>query len=385
MRIARDVAGFSLGEADILRKAMGKKNAEVMAAQRARFVEGAVARRVNEKKAPKLFELIEHFAGYGFPKSHSTTYALLAYQTAYLKANYPRHFAAALLTIEAANTDKLALYIGECRDRGIAVLPPDINESQLHFTVVPEGVRFGLTAIKGLGEGAILAMLDTRSRVGRITSLHQLCEELDLRAVNKRVLEALVKSGACDTLIPQGVAASAGRAKLLAAVDSAIEHGSRTQRDREDGQADLFGGADDEARRAGDHPLARRGRRGPRWSCSQHEKEALGLYLSGHPVDRYADDLRTFGARTVGDLVLAELPQPADGTPGRLLVEDVHVGGIISGFRPLKTKKGDRMGVFTLEDAQGGVEVVVFPEPFGRYGTLHRERRAHRRARPLRA
>jgi DNA polymerase-3 subunit alpha len=366
MRIARDVAGFSLGEADILRKAMGKKNAEVMAAQRARFLEGAARNKVNAKKAVKLFELVEHFAGYGFPKAHSTTYALLAYQTAYLKANYPRHFAAALLTIEAANTDKLALYIGECRDRSIAILPPDINESHLHFAVVPNGVRFGLTAIKGLGEGAIRSILDVRSRTGAITSIHQLCEELDLRLVNKRVLEALVKSGACDGLVPAGVTTRLGRARLLAAVDSAIEHGSRTQRDRDQGQADLFGG--DEAGLA----LIRL----PdaiAWTEMEllgQEKEALGLYLSGHPLDRYADALRAVGARTVGDLVLAELPAAADGVAARLVDEDVHVGGIITGFRPLKTKKGDRMGVFMLEDAQGSVEVVVFPETFARTATL---------------
>jgi DNA polymerase III subunit alpha len=368
MRIAAVLAGFTLGQTDVLRKAMGKKDPKVMAKQREAFLAGARSKGISEKKAAKVFELMEYFAGYGFPKAHSTAYAFLAYQTAYLKANYPRHFAAALLTIEAANTDKLALYIGECRDRGIAVLPPDINESQLHFTVVPEGVRFGLTAIKGLGEGAINCIIETRTRVGRITSLHQLCEELDLRAVNKRVLEALVRSGACDSLIPQGITLGASRAKLLAAVDAAIEHGNRTQRDRDQGQADLFGGSDD-----GGGLTAIRLPDVRAWSemeLLQQEKEALGLYLSGHPVERYADDLRAFGARTIADLVLAELAQPADGAPGRLLVEDVYVGGIISGLRPLKTKKGDPMGVFTLEDAQGSVEVVVFPEAYGKYRAL---------------
>jgi DNA polymerase III subunit alpha len=367
MRIAAVLAGFTLGQTDVLRQAMGKKDPKVMAKQREAFLAGARAKGISEKKAAQVFELMEYFAGYGFPKAHSTAYAFLAFQTAYLKANYPRHFAAALLTIEAANTDKLALYIGECRDRGIAVLPPDINESQLHFTVVAEGVRFGLTAIKGLGEGAINCIIETRTRVGRITSLHQLCEELDLRAVNKRVLEALVRSGACDSLIPQGITLGAGRAKLLAAVDGAIEHGNRTQRDRDQGQADLFGGSDD-----GGSLAVIRLPDVPAWSemeLLQQEKEALGLYLSGHPVDRYADDLRAFGARTVADLVLAEL-SPADGAPGRLLVEDVYVGGIISGLRPLKTKKGDPMGVFTLEGAQGSVEVVVFPEAYGKYRSL---------------
>jgi DNA polymerase-3 subunit alpha len=364
MRIASELAGFSLGQSDMLRKAMGKKDPKVMAKQREAFMAGARGKGVNEKKATKIFDLMEYFAGYGFNKSHSTAYAFLAYQTAYLKANYPRHFAAALLTIEAANTDKLALYITECRERGIAVLPPDINESQLHFTVVPEGVRFGLTAIKGLGEGAIHSMLEVRAASGRITSLHQLCESLDLRLVNKRVLEALVKSGACDTLIPQGVKLTAGRALLFGAVDGAIEHGSRTQRDRDRGQADLFGGGDD-----GGLSIIRLPDTAP-WTEMEllgYEKEALGLYLSGHPIDRHADDLRLFGARTVGDLTLGELPPSTDGSPGRLQIEDVHVGGIVSGLRPLKTKKGDAMCVFALEDYQGTLEVVVFPETYARY------------------
>ncbi|MEW6321794.1 MAG: DNA polymerase III subunit alpha [Acidobacteriota bacterium] len=368
MRIASELAGFTLGQSDVLRKAMGKKDPKVMAKQRDAFMEGARKRGVNEKRAAKIFDLMEYFAGYGFNKSHSTAYAYLAYQTAYLKANYPRHFAAALLTTEAANSDKLALYVAECRERGIAVLPPDINESQLHFSVVPGGVRFGLAAVKGLGEGAVLALLDLRARIGRITSLPQLCEEVDLRIVNKRVLEALVKSGACDGLVPQGVPLGAGRARLFGAVDAALEHGSRTQRDRDRGQADLFGGDAD----GGGITIIRLPDAAP-WSemeLLQHEKEALGLYLSGHPVDRHADDLRLFGAKTVGDLVTADLPAGGDGAPARLLVDDVHVGGIVSAYRPLKTKKGDRMGVFMLEDHQGAVETVVFPETFARCGSL---------------
>jgi DNA polymerase-3 subunit alpha len=367
MRMASVLAGFTMGQSDVLRKAMGKKDPKVMAKQREAFMTGALAKGINEKKASKIFELMEFFAGYGFNKSHSTAYALLAYQTAYLKANYPRHFAAALLTIEAANTEKLAVYIAESRERGIAVLPPGINESQLHFTVVPEGVRFGLTAIKGLGEGAVRAIIDVRQRAGRITSLHQLCEEIDLRVVNKKVLEALVKSGACDGLIPTGVPLPAGRAKLFGAVDSAIEHGNRTQRDRDLGQSDLFGGGEE-----GGLAIIRLPDSAP-WTEMEllaHERDALGLYLSGHPIDRHAANLRAFGAKTVGDLTMAEIPQSTDGSPGRLVIEDVYVGGIVSGFRGLKTKKGDPMCVFTLEDHQGAVEVVVFPEMFGRHRQL---------------
>ena len=371
MRIAAVLAGFTLGQSDVLRKAMGKKDPKVMAKQREAFLEGTRKKGISEKKATKIFELMEYFAGYGFNKSHSTAYAFLAYQTAYLKANYPRHFAAALLTIEAANTDKLALYIAECRDRGIQVLPPDVNESQMHFSVVPEGVRFGLTAIKGLGEAAIQAIVDVRGRLGRITALHQLAEELDLRIANRRVFEALVKSGACDSLVPPGpdgrpVPPAVGRARLTRGMDLALEHGARVQRDREQGQANLFGEAVPTSADAPDGAVPD----GPPWTEREwlaYEKEALGLYLSGHPVDRHAADLRAFGARTVGDLLAAELPEAEEGAPGRLVIEDVSVGGIVSAIRALKTKKGDPMAVFTLEDLQGSVEVVVFPETYGRF------------------
>src|SRR5687767_7802559 len=293
MRIAQTLAGFTMGQADVLRKAMGKKDPKVMAKQRDDFMAGAKKQGINEKKAGKIFELMEYFAGYGFNKSHSTAYALLAYQTAYLKANYPWHFAAALLTIEAQNTDKLAMYLGECRERGIPVLPPDINASQLPFSVEPgRGVRFGLTAIKGLGEGAIQSIIEARTALGgRIPSLHALCEVLDLRLANKRVFEALVKSGACDSLIPNddvvarllaGTAEKAvlqhWRARLFAGIDSACEHGSRTQRDRELGQTDLFGGGSDDSGPAV-VPLPSV----PDWTEIEqlnYEKESLGLFWS---------------------------------------------------------------------------------------------------------
>ena len=243
MRIAAVLAGFSMGQSDVLRKAMGKKDPKVMAKQRAAFMEGARANGINEKKAAKIFDLMEFFAGYGFNKSHSTTYALLAYQTAWLKANYPRHFIAALLTIEAANTEKLAMYLGECRELGVPILPPDINSSELAFSVVPDGVRFGLGAVKNVGEGAVLSMLAVRKERGRIDSLYTLCEDVDLRLVNKRVLESLVKAGALDSLVAGNEPPSIRRARLFAAVDRALEHGGRHQRDREKGQSQLFGGA----------------------------------------------------------------------------------------------------------------------------------------------
>jgi DNA polymerase III subunit alpha len=410
MLIAQALAGFTLAQADMLRKAMGKKDPKVMAKMRADFTDGATAKGINEKKATKIFDLMEYFAGYGFNKSHSTAYAFLAYQTAYLKANYPKHFAAALFTIEAQNTEKLSMYLQEARDRGVRVLPPDINRSQLNFSVdkAADAVRFGLTAIKGLGEGAINAILEARAALGgRIPSLHALCEILDMRLANKRVFEALVKSGACDSLIPTHLPQEievervlAGeqtlnntilrewRARLFAAIDGACEHGSRTQRDKEFGQTDLFGGGDS-------------GHSGPtivalpsavEWSEVEQlnfEKEVLGLFWSGHPIDRYAADLKAYGAKTTGELVpkgeseeaplLAAASAPPQAAPpqaagppdrGRGRGVEVSIGGIVSGLRPLKTRKGDRMCVFMLDDAEGSLEIVVFPEAFKQYGHL---------------
>ena len=375
MRIASDLAGFTLGDADILRKAMGKKSAAVMQTQRTRFVQGAIARGVLKAKATKIFDLMEYFAGYGFNKSHSTAYALLAYQTAYLKANYPWHFMASLLTIEAHNTDKLAMYMGECRDMGVPILPPDVNASDMAFKVSPKhGVRFGLIAVKNVGANAIASILDVRRETGRITSLFSLCEEIDLRLVNKRVLESLVKAGAFDSSVPEqrcadsqkdvgarltrspqptngSRGAARRRAQMVALVDRALEHGGHLQRDRDRGQTQLFGSLA-HGDGAGDDVVLPDV---PAWSESEqlaNEKEALGLYLSGHPIDGYRDQLEAAGARTITSLAASE-PQ-------------VLVGGIISGYRPLKTKRGALMAVLTLEDRDGSLEVVVFPKTYER-------------------
>jgi DNA polymerase-3 subunit alpha len=339
---------------------MGKKDPKVMAKQREAFMDGAAKNKVNDKKAKKIFDLMEYFAGYGFNKSHSTTYAWVAYQTAYLKANFPWHFMASLLTIEAANTDKLAMYLGECRDLGIPILPPDINRSELRFTVEKDGVRFGLTAVKNVGEGAILSMLNVRKEKGRIDSLFKLLEEVDQRLVNKRPLESLVKAGAFDSLADgpfdgaQGMPVSLRRARLFNAIDKAIEHGGRFQRNRQDGRVSFFD-LEDDGKPLEAIPLPD----APAWSETQQlagEKEALGLYMSGHPLDRFTEELKTFGARRV-----AELTEPS---------ADLWAAGIVSGLRPLKTKKGDRMAVFMLDDVAGSVEVVVFPETFGKHGLL---------------
>ena len=362
MRIASDLAGFTLGEADVLRKAMGKKSAKVMETQREKFMAGATSRGLAESTAARIWDLMEFFAGYGFNKSHSTAYALLAYQTAYLKANHPACFMAALLTIERQNTDKLALYLGECRDLGVTVLPPDVNESELSFAVTPRGLRFGLGAIKNVGDGAIESILSARRSAGRLTSLNRLCEQVDLRLVNKRVLESLVKAGACDSFFDaspgaagNGAAARLRSAQLLALVDGALEHGNRHQRDRDRGQHQLFGEADGDG--SGAYPM-RLPDVSP-WTEGQKlafEKESLGLYLSGHPIDRFHADLARADVRRIEALTGS--------------AASVRVAGIISQYRRLRTKKGEPMAVITLEDRAGRIEAVVFPDAFRKYGSL---------------
>jgi DNA polymerase-3 subunit alpha len=361
MRIASDLAGFTMGEADVLRKAMGKKIASVMEAQREKFLTGAVERGLAAEVARKIWDLMEYFAGYGFNKSHSAAYALLAYQTAFLKANYPACFMAALLTIERQDTGKLGKYLGECRDLGVTVLPPDINESEWAFTVTPAGIRFGLGAVKNVGDKAIESILAVRRESGRLTSLNRLCEDADLQAVNKRVLESLVKAGAFDSVYGDAGAADngAGRrlrsAQLLAMVDGAIEHGTRRQRSRSSGQHELFG----ESEAVDSGGPAPRMPDVPAWTEVEQlkfEKEALGLYLSGHPMDRFRKELDGLGVRSIDTLTES--------------ATSVTVGGIISDRRNLKTRKGDPMAVVTLEDRGGRLEAVVFPEAFRKYGRV---------------
>jgi len=382
MRVASALAGFTLGEADLLRKAMGKKNLTLMAAQRVKFVDGAVERGIGAQTANTVFSLIEQFAGYGFNKSHSTAYALLAYRTAYLKANYPWHFMAALLTIESQNTAKLAMYLHECRERHVPILPPDVNSSELAFTVRPDGVRFGLGAVKNVGAGAIASILQVREREGRITSLYRLCEEADLRLVNKRVLESLIKGGAMDGLGGADPASPADaaivRPRLLAAVDGAVDFGARRQRDRDRGQTQLFGGPEDDGGERDDEALPP-AEPLPLQQQLAYEKEALGLYLSGHPIDRHRDVLAAYGARSLEDLLgnaddpaEPEDPEGADVAPRQpvRIREEVSVGGVIAGVRPVKTRKGDRMAAFVLDDPHGTVEVVAFPDAYAKAAAL---------------
>ncbi len=352
MQIASAIAGFSMGEADILRKAMGKKSAAVMEAQREKFVMGCVANKVQEKKATKIWDQIEMFAGYGFNKSHSAAYAWIAYQTAYLKANFPAFFVASLLTMEKANADKLVAYQAEARDLGITVLPPNVNASLADFTVEKGGVRFALSAVKNVGEGAAEAVVLAR-KDGPFTSLDDFASRVDMKTANKRAVESFIKSGSFDSVDTR-------RHVLFAELESALDRAARLRADREAGQSNLFGLMDD-----GLEPVAAPGRRSalsdvPRWSEGERltfEKESLGFYLSGHPIERYKAEIREFASGTIGQLLQAR-------SPG-----DVTVMGLMSGLRLLKTRKGDRMATCQIDDFEGSVEALIFPEAFRQCGT----------------
>jgi DNA polymerase-3 subunit alpha len=360
MQIASTLAGYTLGEADILRKAMGKKKADVMSAQMEKFLKGCAERSVPEKRAKKIWDHMEQFAGYGFNKSHSAAYAWLAYQTGYFKANYPAFFMAALLTSERANTERMVSYIGECHELAIRVLPPDVNQSDIFFTVVRteaadvaggglNDIRFGLAAIKNVGEGAVEAILRAR-RDGAFRSLFDFGERIDMKAVNRRVVESFVKSGSFDSLDPR-------RAALFAGIDRAMEAGQKQQRDREQGQVSLFGILGDASDAA---PASQRIPDTAEWSEGERlgfEKESLGFFITGHPLERFRAELRQWATATTGALA------------GLTEAKEVSVGGIIAALRLIKTKKGDRMASFVLEDMEGGVEALVFPETYKKVAT----------------
>jgi DNA polymerase III subunit alpha len=347
MQIASKMAGFSLGEADILRKAMGKKLASVMTSMRTKFVQGALANKISEKAAIQVFDLMEQFAQYGFNKSHSTAYALLAYQTAYLKVHYPVQFMAALLTSEIGNTEKIVMYIAECKDMGIPVLPPDINESALDFHSSGGSIRFGMLAIRNVGEGAIRSVLQFRNQHGRFRSLFHFCEEVDSRSLNKRVLESLIKSGALDSL-------GWKRSQCMAMVDMAIEYGQKTRRDRESGQKGLFAGLTGEQTAIAEPVPPDM----PEWPVEQRlafEKETLGFYVSGHPLNRFASEVSRFSKKSIAELI------------GEGQSSECKIAGIVTDFRTRRTKKGDLMALFTLEDLTGAVETVVFPNSYSKF------------------
>jgi DNA polymerase-3 subunit alpha len=348
MQIANRLAGYSLGEADLLRRAMGKKDPEAMAKQRERFVRGATERGFPPKKIEKLFDLMEQFAGYGFNKSHSAAYALLAYQTAFLKTHYPVEFMAALLTSVSGSTDDVVKYINECREMGIAVEPPDVNVSDAYFTPHGEAIRFGLAAVKNVGHNAIESIVAARKEAGEFKSIFQLCEKVDLHLLNKRVMESLIKSGAMDRL--------GRRAQLMAVVDSAMEHAQKAQKDAALGQHGLFGVFQQDDAPQAEKPLPNI----PDWDEHQrlgHEKEILGFFITGHPLEKYREKLLDFNALSTTEV--AELKS----STGR---DEVSIGGILKNIRVAKSKKGDLYAQGQLEDMNGSVDILCFADSYKR-------------------
>ncbi len=344
MQIANRLAGYSLGEADLLRRAMGKKKLEEMAKQRERFLAGATERGHNRKKAEKLFELMEQFAGYGFNKSHSAAYAYLAFVTAYLKAHYPLDFMAALLTAETGNTAKVVKYINECRDMGIRVLPPDVNKSDWSFTPDGDAVRFGLGAVKSLGQSAVESIIKARDEGGAFTSLYDFCERVDLGSVNKRMIESLIKAGALDSLAPV-------RAQIFAAVEGAMESGQKAWRDRESGQGGLF--ADMLANEPHERPLPDV----PEWQPAERlagEKEVLGYYVTGHPLEQFRDKIADLATHAT------------DGLEGLERGADVALCGILTGIQRRRNKEGKPWAAMQLEDLAGAIDAVLFTTNYER-------------------
>ena len=354
MQIARDMAGYSLGEADMLRRAMGKKKPEEMAQQRAIFMKGATGRGVGERVASEVFDQMETFARYGFNRSHSVAYAMISFQTAYLKAHYPLHFMAALMTLEMGDTDKILKNLNECQLMKLEVLPPDVNTGNVGFGVVDRKIRFGLAAIKGVGEKAVEKIIETRNEAGKFKHLLDFAKRVDSAFVNRRSLEHFIKAGAFDwTKLP--------RAELFERVEEVLKLGNRHRDDAKSPQMGLFGAvaANDEQDLKPNRPLL------PEWDSTvklANEKEALGFYLTGHPLERFKSDLVRLGT-----IALSQLKQHQDGGT-------VTVAGVITFLKLKNTKKGDRYATFVLEDLSGTIEVIVWPDTYQKVqAALHSE------------
>ncbi|MCF6157890.1 MAG: DNA polymerase III subunit alpha [wastewater metagenome] len=353
MRIANRLAGFTLNQADNLRKAMGKKKPEIMAKFKDQFVNGAIANGIPKEIAISIFELMEYFAGYGFNKSHSAAYAVITYQTAYLKAHYPVQYMVAQMSCEKENIDKVVDYIEDCRRMSIEVMPPDINESQNDFTIYQGNkIRFGLGAIKNVGGKAIDSIIQSRDTGGPFVSLFDFCKRVDMRAVNKQVIEYLIKSGCFDSL-------HTNRAGLLAGLDTVMQMGSMANKDRRTGQKSLFSPDSDldifkEEESGIDGTVSC-------WSekeTRQAERESLGFYLSSHPLNAYKEKIKQISTTSSTDI--SELPEG----------EEIVMGGIITNLRPSNTKRGDPMVYITLEDMNGTVECIAFQKESKAYKSL---------------
>jgi DNA polymerase-3 subunit alpha len=304
---------------------------------------GCLANKIPAKKAERIFDLMEEFSGYGFPKAHACTYAMLAYQTAYLKTHFPVEFVSALLTSETGNTDKVVKYLNEARGMGITVQPPDVNSSDLYFTPVGEAIRFGLAAIKNVGEGTARAILESRGRLGGFKTIFDFCDDVDPRVLNKRALESLIRSGAMDSL--------GAREQLLATMDDAITSAQKMGHHRSVGQSGLFGGS------GATNGVHRELHDADPWA--EHDRLAgeyatLGYYVSGHPLSKYADRLRELRAVSLGTM------------EGRRAGEEIAVAGIVVATRQMRSRRGARWAILSLQDETGMVEVLVFPEAFSK-------------------
>ena len=347
MKIVNVLAGFSLGKSDSLRRAISKKKEDVMREARADFISGCTKNKIEEKVAEKIFNFIVHFAGYGFNKSHSAAYALISYQTAFLKANFPVEFMTALLSSEKDNTDKVVFYIEEAKRMGLKVLPPDVNESFPQFTVISQDtIRFGLAAVKNVGQTAIDAIIQGRIKRDRFKSLFDLAEHVDLRVVNRKVLESLIKCGAFDSM-------HSNRAQIFEALEGALGRSGAIQRDRESGQISFFGSFDAEGA-SEKLPSA------PEWPENvklAYEKELLGYYVTGHPLERYRKELNSYST-----IHTNTAKNRRDG-------EEVVIGGLVNKLKFTQTKKNnEKMAIVTLEDLDGSMDLLVFPRSFKEYG-----------------
>ncbi|HTF83453.1 MAG TPA: DNA polymerase III subunit alpha [Cellvibrio sp.] len=351
MQIAQVLAGYTLGGADMLRRAMGKKKPEEMAKQREVFEDGAKKQGVDPDLAIKIFDLVEKFAGYGFNKSHSAAYAIVSYQTAWLKAHYPAHFMAATMSSDMDKTDKVVTFIEECRQMKLMPLPPDVNSGEFHFTVNDAGnIIYGLGAIKGLGEGPVESIIAARNEGGPFKNLFDFCARIDPRKVNKRALEALIRSGAADKLGP-GINIDHDRAVMFAAMNEAVKTAEQSAANSSAGMMDLFGDVVPSA--GSDEDVYRDFHRVRSWTMKERlhaEKETLGLYLTGHPIDEYDSELNHLVSSRIADLK----PEKSNQT----------VAGLVVAQRVMKTKRGDTMAFVTLDDRTGRIEVAIFADTY---------------------
>ena len=353
MQIAQEMGGYTLGGADLLRRAMGKKNAAEMAKQRELFTQGAVSKGFGEDLASNIFDLMEKFAGYGFNKSHSAAYALVAYQTGWLKAHYPAEFMAATISSDMDKTDKVVTFIDECRAMKLELLPPDVNQGQFHFSVDAQGrIIYGLGAIKGLGEGPVENIIAARTEGGPFKDLFDFCARVDGRKVNKRALEAMIRSGALDEIGPEGEMGYR-RAVMLAGMDEAVKLAEQHARNTSSGMGDLFGESVVESASDINYNSYNGARALSVRERLNGEKETLGLYLTGHPIDEYEDELRSMVPNRIVDV-----------RPGK---DNVTLSGMVIGMRIMKNKRGDSFAFLTIDDKSGRIELSVWAEKFNAY------------------